>query len=50
MGGPNLFNFYCSTVTSVVPDELDVDFGGFADDHNIRKTFDLLYLMWKRTL
>ena len=39
VGGPNLFNFYCSTITSVVLDDLDIDFGVFADDHNLRKTF-----------
>ena len=39
VGGPNLFNFYCSTITSVVQDDLDIDFGEFADDHKLRKTF-----------
>ena len=40
-GGPILFNFYCSTITSVIPDDLDIDLGAFADDHNQRKTFQL---------
>ena len=39
VGGPNLFNFYCSTITSVIPEDLDIDLGAFADDHNLRKTF-----------
>ena len=37
--GPILFNFYCSTITSVIPDDLDIDIGAFANDHNLRKTF-----------
>ena len=37
VGGPNLFNFYCSIITSVIPEDLDIDLG--ADDHNLRKTF-----------
>ena len=39
VGGPLLFNFYCSTITLVIPDDLDIDLGPFADDHNLRKTF-----------
>ena len=39
VGGPNSFNVYCSTITSVVLDDLDIDFGVFADYHNLRKTF-----------
>ena len=39
VGGPYLFNLYCSTITFVIPDDLDIDFGAFADDHNLRKTF-----------
>ena len=37
--GSILFNFYCSTITLVIPDDLDIDLNAFADDHNLRKTF-----------
>ena len=50
VGGPILFNFYCSTLTSVIPEDLDIDQGALATDHNLRKPFDLLYLIWNRTL
>ena len=39
VGGPNLFNFYCGTITLVIPEDLDIDLVAFADDHNLRKTF-----------
>ena len=39
VGGPNLFNFYCSTITSVIPGDLDIYLGAFANDTNLRKSF-----------
>ena len=39
VGGPILFNFYCSTITSVIVEELAIELGAFANDHNLRKTF-----------
>ena len=44
VGGPILFIFYCSTVTSVIEEESEIELGAFADDHNIRKTFKLSLL------
>ena len=34
-----MFNFYCSTITSFIPEDFDIDLGAFADDHNLRNTF-----------
>ena len=39
VGGPILFNFYCSTITSVIKEESEIELGTFADDHNLRRTF-----------
>ena len=39
VGGPILFNFYCSTITSVIDEGSEIELGAFADDHNLRKTF-----------
>ena len=39
VGGPILFNFYCSTITSVTDEGSEIELGAFADDHNFRKTF-----------
>ena len=39
VGGPILFNFYCSTITSTIDEESGIELGAFADDHNIRKKF-----------
>ena len=38
VGGPILFNFYCSTITSVIDEGGEIKLGAFADDHNLRKT------------
>ena len=34
VGGPILFNFYCSTITSVIDEGGEIKLGTFADDHN----------------
>ena len=39
VGGPILFNFYCSTITLVIDEGCEIELGAFADDHNLRKTF-----------
>ena len=39
VGEPILFNFYCSTITSVIEEESEIELGAFANHHNIRKTF-----------
>ena len=39
VGGPILFNFYCSTITSVIEEKSETYLGAFTDDHNLRKTF-----------
>ena len=40
VGGPIMFNCYCSTITSVIEEESEIQLGAFADNHNIRKTFE----------
>ena len=37
VGGPILFNFYCSTITSAIDEGCEIELGAFADDHNLRK-------------
>ena len=39
VGGPILFNFYCSTITSVIDEVSEIELGAFADDHNLREMF-----------
>ena len=39
VGGPILYNFYCSTITSVIDKGSKIELGMFADDLNLRKTF-----------
>ena len=39
VGGPILFNFYCSTIESVIDEGSGIEIGAFADDHNVRKKF-----------
>ena len=39
VGGPILFNFYCSTITSAIDEGCGIELGAFADDHNFRKMF-----------
>ena len=39
VGGPILFNFYCSTITSAIDEGCGIELGAFADDHNLRKKF-----------
>ena len=39
VGGPILFNFYCSTITSAIDEGRGIELGAFADDHNLRKKF-----------
>ena len=39
VGGPILFNFYCSTITSVIDEGCEIELGAFADDYNLRKMF-----------
>ena len=39
VGGPILFNFYCSTITSAIDEECGIELGTFVDDHNLRKKF-----------
>ena len=39
VGGPILFNFYCSTITSVIYEGNEIKLGAFADDHNLGKMF-----------
>ena len=41
VGRPILFNFYCSTITSAIEKESEIEMGALANDHNIRKTFKL---------
>ena len=39
VGGPILFNCYCSMITSAIDEGCEIELGAFADDHNLRKTF-----------
>ena len=39
VGGPILFNFYCSKITSVIGEGCEIELASFVDDHNLRKTF-----------
>ena len=39
VGGPILFNFYCSTITSAIDEGCGIELGAFVDDHNLRKMF-----------
>ena len=39
VGGPILFNFYCSTITLVIDEGSEIELGAFADDPNLRKMF-----------
>ena len=39
VGGPILFNFFCSTITSVIDEGSEIELDAFADEHNLRKTF-----------
>ena len=33
-----MFNFYCSTLTSVIDEGSEIELGAFTNDHNLRKT------------
>ena len=39
VGGPILFNFYCSTITLAIDEGCGIELGAFADAHNLRKKF-----------
>ena len=50
VGGPILFNFYCSTLTSAIDEGCGIELAAFADDHNLRKPLYQQYLIMRRML